>query len=106
MHIPSEFEWMVRNFFPAPSDQCSTGNAISTEDALRDASVGTSDRQTRLVFDPYSHVTQTICTSELLQASSGLSRCCGAARRRTREHSRGVKTHTGWRSLLLTMLRE
>lgn len=64
---------MVRNFFPVPPDQCSTGNAISTEHALRDASVGTSDLQSRLVFDPYPQVIQTICTSELLQTSSGLS---------------------------------
>ena len=64
---------MARNFFPVPPYQCSTGNAISIEDALRDASVGTSERQTRLVFDPYSQVTQTICTLVLLQTSSGLS---------------------------------
>ena len=74
---------MVRNFFPVPSDQCFTGNAVSTEDTLRDASVGTSDRQTRLVFDPYSQVTQTICTSELLQASSGLSPAFALLRNRS-----------------------
>jgi hypothetical protein len=83
MHILSEFEWMVRDFSPVPPYQCSTGNAVSTEDALRDASVGTSERQTRLVFDPYSQVTQTICTSELLQASSGLSPAFALLRNRS-----------------------
>ena len=73
MHIPSEFEEVVRNFFPAPPYQCSTGSAISTKDTLRDASVGTSERRARLVFDPYPQVTQTICTLELLQPSNELS---------------------------------
>lgn len=63
----------MRNLFPAPPYQCSTGNTASAQHALRDASVGTSKRQSRLVFDPYSQVKQTICTSELLQTSSGLS---------------------------------
>ena len=73
MRIRSEFEWAVRILLPAPPYRCSTGNAISAEHALRDASVGTSERQSRLVFDPYSQVTGTICTSEPLQTSSGLS---------------------------------
>lgn len=73
MYIRSEFEWAVRILLPAPPYQCSTGNTISTEHALRDASIGTSERQSRLVFDPYPQVTQTICTSVLLQTSSGLS---------------------------------
>ena len=73
MYIPSEFVEVVRNFFPVPSDQCFTGNAVSTEDTLRDASVGTSERQARLVFDPYPQVRQTICTLELLQPSKELS---------------------------------
>ena len=64
---------MSEGFLPAPLYQCSTGNTILTKHALRDASVGTSERQSRLVFDPYSQVTTTICTSERLKTSSGLS---------------------------------
>ena len=64
---------MVRILLPAPPYQCSTGNTASAEHALRDASVGTSKRQSRLVFDPYSQVIRTICTSVPLQTSSELS---------------------------------
>jgi hypothetical protein len=74
---------MVKDFSSVPLYQCSTGYAASIEDALRDASVGTSDHQSRLVFDPYSQVTQTICTSELLQASSRLSPAFALLRNRS-----------------------
>src|SRR5438094_945086 len=53
--------------------RCSTGHATSTEAVLRYTSLGTSDHQTRLVFDPYPQITQTNCTLELLLTSIGLS---------------------------------